>query len=172
MNFDDVILNRRSIRKYLDEDISVDDLYKIVEFGIYAPSAHNRQPWKVKIVKGDEKSLISEALKGKAGSDYSIINTARIIKEAPALLVIFYDESDGNRDGDILSIGAFIENMHLKCTEMGFGSLWIAHTNFIKDEISKITGVSLDCVSCLAVGKTLEKPKMRPRKNIEEIIVK
>lgn len=172
MKFDDVVLNRRSIRKYLAEDVSLDDLYKIIEFGIYAPSAHNRQPWKVKIVKSDEKNLIADTLFEKANLDPSIINTARIIKEAPVLILIFYDKSTGSRDNDMLSIGAFTLSMHLKCTEMGYGSLWIANTNYVKDEISKITGVSLECVSSLAIGRSLEKPKMRPRKSFDEIIVK
>ena len=39
-------------------------------------------------------------------------------------------------------------------------------------EISEITGISLECVSSLAVGKSLETPKMRPRKSLEEIMVK
>lgn len=172
MNFDDVVLNRRSIRKYLDEDVSLDDLYKIIQFGIYAPSAHNRQPWKVKILKGDKKNLVADVLFAKASLDSSISNTARIIKEAPVLIVVFFDKGDGRRDNDMLSIGAFIENMHLKCTEMGYGSLWIANTNYVKEEISEITGVSLECVSSLAVGKSLETPKMRPRKSLEEIMVK
>ena len=172
MNFDDVILNRRSIRKYLDEDVSSDDLYEIIQFGIYAPSAHNRQPWKVKILKDDEKNLVADALFAKASLDSSISNTARIIKEAPVLIVVFYDKGDGRRDNDMLSIGAFMEIMHLKCAEMGYGSLWIANTNYVKEEISEITGVSLECVSSLAVGKSLKTPKMRPRKSLEEIMVK
>lgn len=170
--FDDVVLARRSIRKYLDTSVNDDDIIKIIESGMLAPSAHNRQPWKVKVVEGDEKIKIVTSLRDKTELDGSINNTALVIEEAPVLIIVFYDGDSTNRDHDILSIGAFIENMHLKATEMGFGSLWIANTDYIKEEISLVTGCSLECVSCLAIGYKNQEPKMRPRKNLEEIIVK
>ena len=71
----------------------------------------------------------------------------------------------------MLSIGAFIENMHLKATEMGYGSLWIANTNSIKEDINYISSVGYECVSCLAIGYKDQNPKMRPRKSLEEIMV-
>lgn len=173
MSFDDVILNRRSIRKYLNNDVSLEKIKKIIEFGILAPSAHNRQPWKVMILDKNMKDKVYEALLSKRSSDISIEMTANIINEAPCLIVVFYDNTgNGSRDNDMLSIGAFIENMHLKATEMGLGSLWIANTNHIKEEISSITNISFECISCLALGHKNQNPKARPRKSIEEIIVK
>jgi len=167
MNFDEVVLSRRSIRKYLDKDVSSDDIKKIIEFGILSPSAHNRQPWKVKVLRGENKNLIASALMSKSELDPSISNTAGIIKEIPVLLVVYYDGDSNNRDHDILSIGSFVEHMHLKATEMGYGSLWIANTDYVKEEISKITGCNLECVSCLGVGYKDQNPKMRPRKTLE-----
>jgi nitroreductase len=173
MRFDDVLLNRRSIRKYTNENVSLEDIKKIIEFGILAPSAHNRQPWKVMVLDKEMKDKVYEALLSKKSSDISIEMTANIINEVPCLIIVFYDNSgNGSRDNDMLSIGAFIENMHLKATEIGLGSLWIANTNHIKEEIKSITGVSLECVSCLAVGYKNQEPKARPRKTMEEIIVK
>ena len=135
MSFDEVIASRRSIRKFLDKEVSISDVEEIIKAGIMAPSAHNRQPWRVAILEVDEKDNIASVLVDKADGDESKVNTARIIKEAPILLAIYYDDKDGNRDDDMLSIGAFIENMHLKATEMGYGSLWIANTNSIKEDI-------------------------------------
>ncbi len=171
MSFDDVVLNRRSIRKYLDKDVSMSDVEKIIKTGILAPSAHNRQPWKVKVVVSEEKTKIYEALLAKKDEDSSVANTAGIINEVPCLLVVFYDGNE-NRDHDMLSLGAFIENMHLKATELGLGSLWIANTDRIKKEISEITDVGLECISCLAIGYKDQEPSLRPRKNLEEIIIK
>lgn len=171
MSFDEVIASRRSIRKFLDKEVSISDVEEIIKAGIMAPSAHNRQPWRVAILEVDEKDNIASVLVDKADGDESKVNTARIIKEAPILLAIYYDDKDGNRDDDMLSIGAFIENMHLKATEMGYGSLWIANTNSIKEDINYISSVGYECVSCLAIGYKDQSPKMRPRKSLEEIIV-
>ena len=171
MSFDEVIASRRSIRKFLDKEVSISDVEEIIKAGIMAPSAHNRQPWRVAILEVDEKDNIASVLVDKADGDESKVNTARIIKEAPILLAIYYDDKDGNRDDDMLSIGAFIENMHLKATEMGYGSLWIANTNSIKEDINYISSVGYECVSCFAIGYKDQNPKMRPRKSLEEIIV-
>lgn len=171
MSFDDVLTLRRSIRKFEDREVDIKDVETIIKAGILAPSAHNRQPWKVAILEPDEKDKIATVLEDNAFDDISKINTARIIKEAPVLLAIYYAESDGSRDNDMLSLGAFIENMHLKATEMGLGSLWIANTNSIKEDISYISSVGYECISCLAIGYKKQMPKPRPRKDFEDIIV-
>lgn len=169
---DELILNRRSIRSYLDKDVDYSLLLEIIKVGILAPSAHNRQPWKVKIFTKLEKEKIYKALNSKAVLDSSISNTATIIKEVPALIGVFYFKEKGFRDHDLLSLGAFIENMHLKATSVGLGSLWIANTDYIKDEIKEITGYDLECVSCLGVGYKSKELKMKSRKDLEEIILK
>lgn len=170
MDFDKVLLARRSIRKYLDKDVDDDLINSIIEAGILAPSAHNRQPWKVKVLRGDCKNRIADFLMEKSNINVSVGNTANIIKEAPVLLAIFYG-NEISRDNDILSIGAFIQNMHLKATSLGLGSLWIANTNYIKKEISEYLNINLECVSCLAIGYSSQDPNFRPRKGIEEIII-
>ena len=87
MRFDDVVTSRRSIRKYLDKDVSFDDINKIIEFGILAPSAHNRQPWKVKVVRGEEKDKIVFHFGGnttnrtEAANGYAKIVTSLIAPE-------------------------------------------------------------------------------------------
>ncbi len=37
------ITTRRSVRSYLDEMISLEELQTIAEYGLFAPSAHNQQ---------------------------------------------------------------------------------------------------------------------------------
>ena len=171
MSFEDVLEKRRSIRKYLDKDVSEENIKKVIEAGILSPSAHNRQPWKVKILKNELKSEVYEALMLKKDINHTIEMTANIIQEAPVLLAVFYDKEEGTRDNDILSIGAFIENMHLKATSIGLGSLWIANTNHIKEEIKNICDTDLECVSCLALGYSDQDPKKRPRKDYNEIVI-
>ena len=62
MNFDDVLIKRRSIRKYNDKDISKEIIDKIIWAGSLAPSAHNRQPWQVIVLK-DKKNKVTEIMK-------------------------------------------------------------------------------------------------------------
>lgn len=51
MAFSDVLLKRRSIRKYLDKPVEIDLLKNIIQESTLAPSAGNQQPWKFIIVQ-------------------------------------------------------------------------------------------------------------------------
>ncbi|WP_026490100.1 nitroreductase family protein [Butyrivibrio sp. XBB1001] len=42
----DSIIERRSIRKYKEVEVSKDQIEMLVEAALKAPSAKNRQPWK------------------------------------------------------------------------------------------------------------------------------
>ena len=50
----DLIEERKSIRQYLDKEISNEDLNKILKAGYLAPSWMNSQPWKFIVVKNNE----------------------------------------------------------------------------------------------------------------------
>ena len=175
MEFCDVLKSRRSIRKYKDENIDENVVLEAIKYGIMSPSAHNRQPWKVKIVKSDIKNAIADALidKTKDIEGHSGVNTARVIKQVPVLLVIYYDPEEGaNREHDILSLGSFIEHIILYLTDKGLGTLWIANTNLIKEEVSNITRVDLETISTIGIGIKDQDPHMRPRKDLDDILIK
>lgn len=50
MKFDKLLINRRSIRKYRENSVSVEVVQKIINESTLAPSAGNEQPWKFIIV--------------------------------------------------------------------------------------------------------------------------
>ncbi len=57
----DIIETRKSVRKYLDKEISNDVLKQILDAGRLAPSWMNSQPWKFIVVKNQEtKNLLSK----------------------------------------------------------------------------------------------------------------
>ena len=54
MSFSEVLLKRRSIRKYLDKPVEIDLLKDIIQESTLAPSAGNEQPWKFIIVQNPD----------------------------------------------------------------------------------------------------------------------
>lgn len=174
MEFKSVLEMRRSIRKYKDSKVDETLLKEAIKYGIMAPSAHNRQPWKIRIATNEEKNKIADELHNKTKDieGHTGPHTAGIIREVPSLLVVFIDNQvKENRDHDVLSIGAFIENIILYLTDMGLGTLWIANTDNIKEEIKKLLNTDLECVSCIGVGEKDQDPHMRPRKEIDDILI-
>ena len=51
MSLIDVMKNRRSIRKYTDEDIPEEKLEKIIQAGLLAPTSRNRKPCNFMVAK-------------------------------------------------------------------------------------------------------------------------
>jgi nitroreductase len=77
----DVILSRRSIRKYENKEILQEILRQVIEAGRQAPSAANRQPFRFVVVTDSEaKNELSKSLFGKH------------IKNAPIVIVGCADE--------------------------------------------------------------------------------
>ena len=50
----DLIVNRRSIRRYRAERVPQETLERVLEAGRYAPSADNQQPWHFVVVTDPE----------------------------------------------------------------------------------------------------------------------
>ena len=71
---------------------------------------------------------------------------------------------------DSLSIGASIENMILKATEIGLGTFWIANTCFAYKDMADFIKSSGQLIGAVTVGYADEKPLPRPRKSIDEVL--
>ena len=71
MEFDDVIMGRRSIRGYLDKPVPRDLIEDILSLAIRAPSSMNTQPWHFHVITGEPLAKI------RAG------NTERILAGEP-----------------------------------------------------------------------------------------
>lgn len=174
MELNDAIASRRSIRKFKKESVGEDILIEGIKSAILAPSAHNRQPWKFYVVTEVEKNQIADALieKTKDIDGHTGVHTAGVIKEASRLIVVYIDNRiEENRDMDMLSIGAAIQNMLLRFTDMGYGSVWIANTNIVKEDLKQILGFEFETVSTIAVGVADQAPNPRPRKPLDEVLI-
>ena len=139
-----------------------------------APSAKNRQPWKFHISRGGEKDKIAKMMRNwhenNKNNGTSLLGTSIAIEQAPILILIFRDSESPWERSDTLSIGGAIENMLLTATSLGLGSLWIADTWYIKDEISAMVNTNLELFSAVTIGYPDESPAQRPRKSLDDLI--
>lgn len=179
----DAIKNRRSIRKFKNEKVDKFLIEDILNCGILAPSPKNRQPWEfviltdsikdkvVGIMKGYEKNklkLITYHVKNKFF--YSGNYTAKVIKNAPVLILVFRKKEDNWIVGDSLALGACIQNMSLRATDLGLGSLWIRDIIYTAEEISELVGKEdLELNSALCIGYPDENAKASSRKKLKDI---
>lgn len=140
------IKKRRSIRKYLAEQINETELNEIIEAGIYAPSAHNEQPWHFTVIQNKELiDFISVKTKeAMANSEVEWIakmgknEKLHIFYNAPTVIVI-----SGRDEGfsPIVDCSAATENMMLAAESLNIGSCWNGLIKYFfqqEDQISKL----------------------------------
>ena len=179
MELNEVIDKRRSIRKYINKEISKEVVECLIDNARLAPSAKNRQPWNFVVVQDTIKNKIADMMIKKENEllqttdrkGSSVINTANIIKEASVLILILKEYDQDWIIGDCHSIGAAIEHICLTATDLGLGSLWIADTVYVQKDIAKLVGhENMQVISAISIGYSDQKPNRRPRKELKNIM--
>lgn len=189
----DAILNRRSIRKFKETDVSPTIIEEIIQAGILAPSSKNRQPWRFTVVSGAakagmlsamEQGILREEMNPLLPGSSAHLDGARctleIMKQAPVTIFITnalgHDLSCALTEEDRISeicnaqsIGAAIQNMTLTACALGLGSLWICDIFFALEELTTWLHAEGQLFAALAVGYADEHPEPRPRTGMDHI---
>jgi nitroreductase len=102
----EAILNHYAARNFIAGEISQGDLDRILQAGIRAPSANNRQPWTFTVVR-------SPALARQIVSN----------NEDGNVLIVISAEGDGRTNGrQILDCGLAAQSIYLAAQSLGYGS--------------------------------------------------
>ena len=114
MEFDDVLLKRRSVRKFTGEEVTKEQLNEILQAGLLAPTSMNRKPCNFLIVSN--KDTLKELSEVKEhGADF--------LAGADKAIVVIANTFQADTWIEDSSIA--LSFMHLKATDIGVGSCWI-----------------------------------------------
>ncbi len=165
MDFENVIKNRRSIRKFKPNvEIPIEHLEEIVKNGMYAPNMANRKPWEFYIITDKEilEKIVMEHAPGEGWKDASalIVLCARPDLQQPL-----------PEDFMWLDCAAAQSYMLLAASNMGYGSCWVGlypderKMHMVKD--------LLHCesipFSAAVIGASAEKISERKEPDMERI---
>lgn len=115
MDIFDAINTRRSIRTYKDTNIEDEDIKKIIDAAMMAPSAGNSRPWQFIVIK-NKKTL--EKVK-------DINPYAKMADQAKAAIMICGDTSLEKYKGFwVQDCSAATQNLLLAAHGLGIGSVW------------------------------------------------
>ena len=166
MELSRVMEERRSVRHYNGKKIDRKTIEDILNYGIMAPSAHNKQPWHFIVVEDQtKKESIANVL--EHSSDDPVMVTCNVIKECSALVLVFADIIDEVMD--IQSVGACIENIVLRAKDLDVASLWIGYILRIEKELQEQFSCDKKLIAAVALGYTDHFPSKRPRKTLDEV---
>ncbi|GAB4309598.1 MAG: nitroreductase family protein [Phototrophicales bacterium] len=77
------IMSRRSLRRYQNKPVPKDIINRILQAGIWAPSAHNRQPWRFVVIETQAvKEQLANAMGTRLRQDLAADHTPRDVIEA------------------------------------------------------------------------------------------
>lgn len=148
------LFSRRSIRAFTGEPVSPSDMRALLEAGMAAPSANNRQPWRF-VVVADRPRLVQLA---------EVHPHAKMLATAGACIAVCGDLSAAP-DFWIQDCSAATENILVAAAMLGLGTCWLGvhprpdREKAIKELLAIPHGVGLLCL--IAVGHPAENKDPR-----------
>lgn len=164
MDVSEAIATRRSIRSFKPDPIEKEKLRKLVEAARLAPSALNRQDWRIVTVRN------KETLKKLA----KICDDQQFVAEADTLFVCCATRTEhimsGGEKAYRLDVAIAMSFIMLQAVELGLGSCWIGAYN--QDRLKRLLRIpdKVRVVSLLAVGYPHYVPGATGRKQLPELI--
>lgn len=165
----DIVKKRRSIRKFSDEKVSDDDIKKILEIALHAPTAKNRNAVRYIVVK--DKNRLEEL------SNYKVRN-ASFIKNAGAAIAVVSDKNIAPNTyyQDACIAATFLM---LAVTDIGLGSTWVnvvdavhesgkSAKDFLREFFDLDENYDVECI--IAIGHIGEEKSQRKPFDYAEVV--
>ncbi len=113
-NLHELLVNRRSIRRYTQEEVNPEDVKLILEAALMAPTSKSSRPWQFVVV--EDKDMLERLSQCKSAGAMPIAKAAFAVVVAvdPALTDPWIEDA---------SIAA--SYMQLQAADLGLGSCWI-----------------------------------------------
>ena len=171
----EIILGRRSIRRYQEKDIPDDIINNILEAARWAPSWANVQPWEFVVVKDKSiKKQIQKNVPSRNPSSLAIVN-------APVLLVVcgqlkksgYYDDQYPTKFGSdwfMYDLGLATQNLCLAAHASGLGTVIVGL--FDHDRVGEVINLPAnhEVLVLIPLGYPDQNPKPRKRREIDEFV--
>jgi F420 biosynthesis protein FbiB-like protein len=196
--FQRLIRSRRSIRRYQPVSISPGVMRRILEAGTWAPSAHNRQPWRFVVLTetGEREALaraMGELLRNARladGDDVADIegdvarSYARIASSAAAVAAFLtmedmdsYPDPARSRAEELMAVQGVamaVQNILLAAHAEGIGACWMCAPLFCQEEVGRALGVPerWKAQALITLGLPASKGKPPARRPVDEVLLR
>jgi F420 biosynthesis protein FbiB-like protein len=196
-SFYSLITSRRSIRRYQPQPLEHEVIDRLLNAAAWAPSAHNRQPWRFAVITGanDKEALASqmgarlradrtrdgdpvEAIESDVRRSYTRITTA------PCVIVVCLTMEDMDVYPDerraaaehqmaVQGVALAIQNLLLAAAAEGLGACWMCAPLFCQDTVAAALGLpaSWQAQGLITLGFAASKGKEPVRRPIDGLVV-
>lgn len=164
--FEELATSRRSLRRYTDELVSPELVEKLLTIATWAPSAHNRQPWRFVVISTDQmKKQLALAMGRRLRTDLEADNVPEevIVKDtgrsyeritgAPVLICLCMTMEDMDTYPDEIrtthehtmatqSTAMAGQNLLLAAHAAGLAACWMCAPLFCQDVVQDTLDIS------------------------------
>lgn len=191
-----VLKNRRSIRRYASVPVENAVVLQLLEAAIWAPSAHNRQPWRFVVIQSDDvKAQLAESMSEKLREDLladsvpaeivnaDITRSRNRITAAPLAILLCLSMVDMDNYPDMFrsqneyimavqSVAMAGQNLLLAAHALGLGGCWMCAPLFCPEVVRTVLGLPEDWYpqALLTVGYPNET-RNRTRNSVELSVI-
>ena len=150
MDFLELAKGRYSCRKFSDRKVEPEKIEKIIESAICAPTAVNKQPYKIWLVESEEaKANMAEVTRFTFDAPVFMI----VGCDAEAAWVRKYDERNfADVDGAIVGT-----QMMLEIRDLGLDTTWVGHFNAPKLKEIYPQMANYDLIAIFPIGYAAEE---------------
>ncbi len=187
--------SRHSIRRFQPVPVAREVIERILETATWAPSAHNRQPWRlVALMTPEAKNRLVEEMAAAfrrdlladgmspADAEVQVERSRRRILEAPAVILLCLDPSDMDRYSDekrsrceyvmaVESVALAGGTLLLAAHAEGLGGVWVCAPLFAPDAVRQSLELpyTWEPQALLLLGYPAKDPEIRPRRPVTEV---
>ena len=164
MNLMPEIMNRVTVRSFMNEPVSEEVLTDILQAGRLSPSAKNRQPWRFIVIRDPE---MKDSLQSYAYGDERFVQAPIVI--AACTTNIGYKMPNGEASYPI-DLSFAVSHMMLQAEHAGLGTSII--TTFRQDDMKNLLTIpySMKIIMFLLIGKAEKSADRESRLPLERVV--
>lgn len=157
MELKEVLLKRRSVRKFKDETVSEEMINELLHAAMSGPSACNKRPWEFYVVTNEDKlkELKSSSMFTKISAKLAIIVCGNLSNALPKQMAEYW----------IQDCSAATENILLRVSDLGLGAVWcgIYPQKRAEEKVKKILDIPENQIplNIIFIGHPNEYPEAR-----------
>lgn len=159
----DILLERKSVRRYTSEDVEKKDLDYILHVAMSAPTARNTRCYSFVVIRDKETHKKIAA----------IHHAAQMILQAPLAILVVGDKDVAFEEYLPQDCSAATQNILLAATARGYGSVWcgVYSNKKISEAVEKLFNLpkNIKAFSIVVIGKSVDSGSPKNRWQPEKI---
>lgn len=192
----EVIAERRSIRRYRPDPIDDAQLDALLTAACWAPSAHNRQPWRFAVLRDDApKQRLARAMGDRLRADRArdgdseaaiaqdVARSHARITGAPAVIAVCLTLADMDLYPDLVrgaaertmavqSVAMAVQNLLLAAASDGLGACWMCAPLFCPEVVRAALDLPADWEpqALVTLGRPASAGKPASRRPLADVV--